>query len=145
MTIFLDTSVLVAAVIAQHDAHSRAFPLLQRVQTGRDTGFVEAHGLAEMYAVLTRFPPPSRHSPEQALLNIEENVLKHFKVSSLSGAEYVSLLREAALAGIQGGTIYDSILLKSAEKSGVDQIFTLNPNHFRAAASAAILPKVTVP
>jgi predicted nucleic acid-binding protein len=145
MRVFLDTSVLIAAVLSQHDSHVRAFPLLDRVQRGRDTGFVGAHSLAEMYAVLTRFPPPSRHSPEQALLNIEENILKHFNVSSLSGAEYASLLREAALAGISGGTIYDSVLLKTAEKSGVDRIFTLNLNHFRAAASTTLLPKVTAP
>src|SRR6185503_1408473 len=110
MKVFLDTSVLIAAVIAKHDSHARAFPTLERVQNGKDEGFVAAHTLAEMYAILTKLPPPFRHSPEQAFLSIEENVLKHFKALILTGGDYVALLKQAALAGIQGGTIYDAVL-----------------------------------
>jgi hypothetical protein len=52
--------------------------------------------------------------PEQALLSIEENVIQHFEVATLSPKEYASLIREAALSGIQGGTIHDAVLLKCA-------------------------------
>ena len=75
MKVLLDTSVLIAAVIAKHDSHAKAFLILERVQNRKDEGFVAAHSLAEMYAILTKLPPPFRHSPEQALLSIEENVL----------------------------------------------------------------------
>ena len=125
MKVFLDTSVLIAAVVSKHDSHARAFPLLERVQNGKDEGFVAAHSLAEMYAILTKLPPPYRHAPEQALLSIEENVLKHFKISSLTASDYASLIREAAVAGVQGGTICDAVLLKCAEKSNPDRVFTL--------------------
>src|SRR6478672_5249163 len=108
MKIFLDTSVLVASVLKQHEDHERAFALLERVQSGKDEGVISAHSLAEMYATLTKLPPPFRHSPEQALLSIEENILKHFKTSSLSGTDYATLLREASAARIQGGTVYDA-------------------------------------
>ena len=145
MKVFLDTSVLIAAVVSKHDSHARAFLLLERVQNGKDEGFVAAHSLAEMYAVLTKLPPPYRHAPEQALLSIEENVLKHFKLSSLAGTEYATLIREAALAGIQGGTIYDSVLLKCAEKSNPDRIFTLNLKHFLAVAPQNVGPKLSAP
>ena len=134
MRVFLDTSVLIAAVVSKHDSHTRAFPLLERVQNGKDEGFVAGHSLAEMYAILTKLPPPYRHAPEQALLSIEENVLKHFKISNLTDRDYASLVREAAVAGIQGGTIYDAVLLKCAEKSNPDRIFTLNLKHFLAVA-----------
>ena len=145
MKVLLDTSVLIAAVIAKHDAHAKAFPLLQRVQNGKDEGFVAAHSLAEMYAILTKIPPPYRHSPEQALLSIEENVLKHFKISSLAGSDYAALIREAAVAGIQGGTIYDALLLKSAEKANPDQIYTLNLKHFLAVAPKSMGLKLSSP
>ena len=145
MKVLLDTSVLIAAVIAKHDAHAKAFPLLQRVQNGKDEGFVAAHSLAEMYAILTKLPPPYRHSPEQALLSIEENVLKHFKISSLAGSDYAALIREAAVAGIQGGTIYDALLLKSAEKANPDRIYTLNLKHFLAVAPKNVGPKLSAP
>jgi predicted nucleic acid-binding protein len=145
MTVFLDTSVLIAAVVAKHEAHARAFPLLERVQEGEDEGIVSGHSLAEMYAVLTRLPPPYRHAPEQALLSIEENILKHFKISILTGNDYAALIREAAVAGIHGGAIYDAVLLKSAEKAKPDRLFTLNLKHFLAVASKDLGSKLRAP
>lgn len=142
MKVSLDTSVLLAAVISKHEAHARAYPILERVQNGKDEGVVAAHSLAEMYAVLTKLPPPFRHSPEQALLSIDENVLRHFTICSLTGSDYASLIKEAALAGVQGGTIYDAVLLKGAEKADPDRIYTLNISHFQAVASHETRPKL---
>jgi predicted nucleic acid-binding protein len=145
MKVFLDTNVLVAAVIKQHVDHERSFAVLDRVHGGKDDGTVSAHSLAEMYAVMTKLPVPYRHTPEQALLSIEENVLKFFKTVSFSGNDYAALLREAAGTGIQGGTIYDAILLKSAVKAGVDKIYTLNIKHFQAIAPPEIAVKLSAP
>ena len=144
MKVLLDTSVLVAAVVEMHEAHGRAFAALDRVQQGRDEGMVSAHSLAEMYAILTRVPAPLRHSPEQALLSIEENVLKHFKLLALNGSDYAALIREAAMAGIQGGTIYDAVLLKAAAKANVDRVYTLNLKHFLAVAPRGLVPTLSV-
>jgi len=145
MRVFLDTSVLIAAVLAKHEAHAKALPILQRVQEGKDAGMVGAHSLAEMYAVLTRLPPPYRHSSEQALLSIEENILKHFKICALGGNDYAALIREAAMAGIQGGAIYDAVLLKCGEKAEPDQLVTLNLKHFLTLASKDLGPKLRAP
>ena len=145
MKVLLDTSVLVAAVLEKHPDHARALAVLDRVQTKKDEGFISAHSLAEMYAVLTRLPSPFRHSPEQALLSVDENVAGHFKTSHLVGAEYMAFIREAALNGIQGGTIYDALLLKCAAKTGVDRIYTLNLNHFRAVAPPDLALLLSVP
>lgn len=139
MRVFLDTNVLIASVLDLHDAHLRCLPVLGRAQDGKDEGFISAHSLAEMYAVLTKIPAPLRHSPEQALLSIEENILKYFKVLHLTGTEYGALIRDAAAAGIQGGTIYDTILLKSAIKANPDRIYTLNLKHFQAIAPADMI------
>jgi len=145
MKVFLDTSVLVASVVQKHESHARAYAVLDRVQTGKDEGFISAHSQAEMYAVLTKLPSPLRHTPEQALLSIEENVLKHFKVTALSGADYTALIREAALAGIQGGTIYDAVLIKCAVKTEVEKIFTLNLKHFQNVAPKNIGSQIFAP
>lgn len=145
MKVFLDTSVLVAAVVKQHVSHERAFTKLERVLTKKDEGIISTHSLAEMYAVLTKLPPPYRHTPEQALLSIEENVLKHFKTIGLVASEYAALLREAAGARIQGGTVYDALLLKSATKAGATAIFTLNLKHFQAIASPEAAVKLSEP
>ena len=145
MKVFLDTSVLVAAVVQEHGSNTHALAILDRVQNGKDEGFISGHSLAEMYSVLTKSPPPFRHSPEQALLSIEENVVKYFKITSLAGNEYAALIREAALAGIQGGTIYDAVLLKCATKAGVDKIFTLNVKHFQAVAPQDLTSEILAP
>lgn len=145
MKVFLDTSVLIASVLEKHEAHSRALVILERVQNGKDEGFVSAHTLAEMYATLTKLPVPMRHSPSQALQSIEENVVKYFTISSLSAGDYHGLLREAAMAGIQGGTIYDAVLLRSAIKTGADRIYTLNLKHFQAVAPSNISSLIFAP
>jgi predicted nucleic acid-binding protein len=145
MKLFLDTSVLVSAVVKQHVFHERSFAVLDRIHNEKDEGIVSAHSLAEMYAVLTKLPVPYRHTPEQALLSIEENVLKHFKTVGLAGSEYAALLREAAGSGIQGGTVYDALLLKSATKAGVDAIYTLNLKHFQAIAPPDVVAKLSAP
>ncbi len=145
MRVFLDTNILVAAVVLKHQSHQRCFPVLDRVQTGKDEGFVSAHTLAEMYAVLTKSPPPFRHTPEQALVSIEENVLKHFKTVALTGTDYAALVREAALAGIQGGTIYDAVLLKCAAKCDAEKILTLNARHFETVAPRTLVSRLSSP
>lgn len=145
MKIFLDTSLLVSAVVKQHVFHERSFAVLDRIQNKNDEGIISAHSLAEMYAVLTKLPPPYRHTPEQALLSVEENVLKHFKTISLAGDDYAALLREAAGSRIQGGTVYDALLLKCAAKAGAETIYTLNLKHFQAIAQPDVVAKLSVP
>ncbi|MHB8520542.1 MAG: PIN domain-containing protein [Limisphaerales bacterium] len=145
MRTLFDTSVLVAAVVLKHDAHARAYVALARVQDDTEEGFVSAHSLAEMYAVLTRLPVPFRHTPAQAWLSIEENVLKHFRVTALTQGGYSVLIREAALTGIEGGAIYDALLLKCAAKSEVDTVCTLNLKHFQALAPKSPRMRLAAP
>jgi hypothetical protein len=98
-----------------------------------------------MYAVLTKLPAPYRHTPEQALLSIEENVVMHFKITSLTGGDYTLLIRESAIDGIQGGTIYDAILLKCASKTKAENIFTLNLKHFQTIAPNGVVSQIVAP
>jgi len=132
MKVFLDTSVLVAAVIENHEHHEACYGILDRVQNGRSVGYVSGHSLLEIYAVLTRLPPPSRHSPEQALLTIDENIIPYFQVSVLQETEYPALVRDSGLSGIVGGTIYDRLHLSCAMRVGVKKLYTLNLKHFLA-------------
>jgi hypothetical protein len=67
------------------------------------------------------------------------------KITSLTGSDYAALVREAALAGIQGGAIYDAVLLKSAVKADVERIYTLNQKHFQAVAPKSISCQILSP
>jgi predicted nucleic acid-binding protein len=143
--VFFDTSVLLAAMLEEHESHRRAFSALERVHSGRDEGLIGAHTLAELYSALTRMPAPFRHSPNEALLSIEENVLKHFRIVTLSGSDYVELIREAASRGIQGGTTYDALLLRTAVKADANRILTLNLKHFHAVAAGKVAELLFAP
>jgi predicted nucleic acid-binding protein len=145
MKVFLDTSVLVAAVVTKHEHHGRAYTILDRVQNGRDEGHISGHCMAEMYSVLTKLPPPFRHTPEHALLSLEENVVKYFQITALRPNEYAPLIREAALSGIQGGTIYDAIFPKCAAKSGAETIWTFNLRHFQNIAPRTHVSLISSP
>lgn len=145
MKLFFDTNVLIAAVIESHVHHLKAFTLLERVQSGMDQGVISAHSLAEMYAVLTKAPLPVKHTPEQALLSIEENIVKYFQIVVLSASEYRSLIRESAIAGLQSGMIYDALILKAATKSGSDKFYTFNSKHFQKMSSPSLNANILMP
>ncbi len=134
MKIFCDTNVLVAACLRGHPQHERARPVLERVKSGRDQGWVAAHSLAEAYAVLTRLPGANQVAPTIAWQLIAENVVKDFTVVSLTPKEYAETLANAAANGVEGGTTYDALLLAAAAKCGAERIYTTNVRHFQALA-----------
>jgi predicted nucleic acid-binding protein len=61
--VLFDTSILVAAVVADHPKYPESCPWLQRVKAKEIVGFVSTHTLAELSAVLTRLPLPQSISP----------------------------------------------------------------------------------
>lgn len=124
---FFDTSVLVAAVLEEHEHHQRSFRALSTATPS--SAFCAAHNLAEAYATLTRYPGKQRLSPDQALLAIEtfENRLA---VVALEAREYLAAIRRFAAHGITGGTIYDGLIAACALKAKADVLYTWNVGHF---------------
>jgi predicted nucleic acid-binding protein len=134
MVVFFDTSVLVAAAVRSHEHHAGAFAAVQRAVSGKDRGCVAAHGLAELYAVLTRLPVSPRIRPDEAARIVTGNVLRALHVEALGARDYGAVVEAAARDGVSGGAIYDAILLACAEKSKVDRIYTFNVGDFRRLA-----------
>src|SRR5947209_18328934 len=132
MKVFCDTNVLVAAFLQSHPHHNTARPVLEQVKAGQDEGFVAAHSLAEVYAVLTRLPGGNQVAPAVAWQLISENILKDFTVVSLTSREYGDTLEKAAANGVEGGKTYDALLLAAGAKSGADRIYTSNVRHFQS-------------
>jgi len=125
---FFDTSVLVAAFLEDHEHHERSFALFARAR--RETACCAAHTLAELYATLTRLPGRFRLTADQALLFLD-SVAERLEIVSLDAKEYRSAIREAAAAGIVGGTVYDALLARCAIKARVAKIYTWNTAHFQ--------------
>jgi predicted nucleic acid-binding protein len=142
--ILLDTSVLVAAMLATHPAHRRALAWLQRIRQGADVGLISAHSLAELYAVLTRLPAQPRFTPEIARHVIQAEVLTVFQVVPLTANDYEAVIDHLASLGATGGAVYDALILRAAEIAGADRIVTLNERDFRRIYPA-LADRIVVP
>jgi len=130
MKTLFDTSVLVAAVVGPHPMHSRALPWLQSARSGEFSFFVASHTLAELYAILTTLPVKPRISPSTAWRLVQENVETSAKIVSLSSSDYGYTVKRMADFGLSGGTIYDALIARAAQKSGIERLLTFNANDF---------------
>ncbi len=145
MRTFFDTSVLVAASVRAHPHHAQALPALQRVVAARDTGFIGAHTIAELYAALTRVPVLPRIHPSEAARIVTEDVLPHFEAVAVETQDYVEALVMVRDGGWIGAKIYDALLLRCAAKSKADRIYTFNVSDFRALAETSLQRKICAP
>ena len=144
----LDTSTLIAAMLPDHVHHAHALPWLARAKAGAFEFVCSGHSLAEIYAVLTRLKrtPPIR--PDEAWRLIQENITTHARVYSLSSDEYALLIEELARTGIMGAAVYDAVIARVGELTGVDLLVTLNVADFRRvwpAGAARIVSPLTHP
>jgi predicted nucleic acid-binding protein len=144
MKVFLDTNVLVAAFLTDHDHHARALPVVQAVHAGKVEGHISAHSLLETYAVLTRLPRAPRLTPSQVAGLIAENVVQHFTVVIPSSREYADLLDGLGSDNIVGGQVYDVLHLACARKCGAERIYTFNVRHFQDLGND-LASKITAP
>ena len=125
MRVFLDTSVLVAALIEDQPGH---LPSLQAV-TGGEPGWVSVHSLAECFATLTGGRLSKRLTPGEAS-TILEALSKRVRLVRLTEDEYLASLRVAEAVGARGGAIYDVLILSCARQAQAERILTLNHRHF---------------
>jgi predicted nucleic acid-binding protein len=124
---FFDTSLLVPVFYGDHIHHRASFELFVRYR--RDSGCCAAHGLAEVYATLTRMPGRHRISGEQAMLFIG-SIRERLSIISLDSDEYAASLASSAALGIVGGAVYDALLASCAIKAGAEAIYTWNIRHY---------------
>ena len=134
MTVFCDTSVLVAAAHEDHEHHGRALPIVSAVKAKTLQGCLASHSLAETYSVLTRLPAPLRVSPETAHRILAENYLPHFKAIALRTEDYGRVIADLSRRGISGGAVYDALIIRCAERSESDRIYTFNVGQFQSIA-----------
>jgi predicted nucleic acid-binding protein len=144
LDIFFDTSVLAAACVHAHPQFTQADAAVSRVLAGRDTGFLSMHSIAEMFSALTRMPVQPRIRPGEASQLIATTVLA-FKPISLTEEDYLGAMEMMVNGGWSGAKIYDALLLRGAEKSGAERIYTFNLNDFRLMAPARLQARICSP
>lgn len=132
MRLLFDTSTLIAALVEEHPAHSIAYPWLRSVKAGHHVGLLSAHSLAELYSKLTRIPFAGGPLPAVKVQQIiETDIDPVFEVISLSGDDYLTVVKHLAQQNLVGGIIFDALIFYAAVKAEADQLLTLNPKHFR--------------
>lgn len=137
--IFLDTSILLAAVLEDEGEHEACLRLMRRKQLA-----VWTHALAETFSTLTGGRLGLRVSPALAADLIENSLLPRLQTIELSAQEYLAAIREAESAGVRGGALYDFLHLVAARRAGASHIYTLNHRHFSALARGGD-PRIETP
>jgi len=128
-----DTSILVPVFLEDHEHHERSLKTFLGADRKHDC--CAGHSLAEVYSTLTRLPGRHHVGGEQALLFLE-NVRERLALIALTGEEYYGAIKDAAAAGVKGGTIYDWLIARCAIKAKADLIYTWNTRHFEQLGPA---------
>ena len=134
VTVFLDTSVLLAGLIdfgpqsapAQSVLHAAAEKQVPNVGTAW-------HCCLECFSVATRLPAEFRLTPGDAVQLLETEVFGRMTVHDLPSADRLAMLKAAALDGTAGGRIHDAHIAEVARAAGAGVIVTDNRRHFMAS------------
>jgi len=144
LTIFLDTSVLLAGLVDFGPQSAPAQSILHAVaeKTLPSPG-TAWHCCLEFYSVATRLPPEFRLTPEDANELLRQEVFGRLVVHDLPSAEQGGFFDGAARERIAGGRIYDAHIAEIARIAGARVIVTDNRRHFVSALRHGI--KVETP
>jgi predicted nucleic acid-binding protein len=142
---YFDTSVLVPAAVAQHQHNAPALAALEELVGRKHRGFISAHSLTEGYSVLTRTPFKPPLYPNEVWQVIEQMILPHLELVTLTPKEYREVVRHCAARGWAGGRVHDAVHLRCAQMAECDRIYTFNVKDFRALAPADLADKIAAP
>jgi predicted nucleic acid-binding protein len=101
-----DTSVVLPALLADHEAHAAAARALSECTA------TIAHVLLESYSVLTRLPPPHRAQASTVAPILQARLPR--TVVALPGDAYATAPERMAAAAVSGGAAYDGLIALTA-------------------------------
>jgi predicted nucleic acid-binding protein len=134
VTVFLDTSVLLAGLVDFGPQSAPAQKLLHGVSEQKVKSAGTAwHCCLEFFSVSTRLPPEFRLAAGDALRLLEEEVFARMAIHDLPASDRMPLLRATVQDGTAGGRIYDAHIAEVARAAGARVVVTDNRRHFLAA------------
>ena len=107
----VDTSVAIALVLADHEAHASTMAAVAEQRLG-----LSGHAWYETYSVLTRLPPGARRSPSDVLRLLDHDFPG---TRFLDRRATAGLRQELARLGIAGGAVYDALVGAAARHHGL--------------------------
>ena len=129
MTLYLDSSVLVAALVEDEPAHESCLKILRRKDAASWT-----HAITEVFATLTGGRLGLRVPPALAAELIDTSLVSRLRFLDLGATEVSGAIRDAEAVGARGGAIFDFLHLIAARRAGATVVYTLNTKHFTALA-----------
>jgi predicted nucleic acid-binding protein len=138
MTIYLDSTVLVAGVVEDEPCHAACLQLLRRKHITTWT-----HALAEVFSTLTGGRLGCRVAPAVANQLISA-MAPRLRLVELPAGDIMQAIQQADAAGIRGGALYDYLHVIAARKVGATELHSINARHF-AAITRGEGPKVIMP
>jgi predicted nucleic acid-binding protein len=123
---FLDTGILVGALLKSHPEHEVCLTALE----DSVRPFTDAHALAETFATLTGFYKVPTDAAAELTLSLCDSLV----VEAMVWVDYEMAILEARSRGIMGGGIYDSLHATFARRKKAARIVTRNPSHFQHVA-----------
>lgn len=122
--IYLDTGVLVRGLLRAHPQHEDCFRLID------GDAVSSCHALAEAFNTLTGH----FRIPNDAASQMLDSLSRHMGFEIILAEDYLRVIREARLRGIQGGIVYDAIHAEVARRLKAEKIVTYNLTNFRHVA-----------
>jgi predicted nucleic acid-binding protein len=139
MSVFLDTSVLLAGLVDFGPQSISSQAILHGIAEKTVAAPCTAwHCCLEWFSVSTRLPPEFRLSPTDAARLLTEEVFARMAVHDLPATDRAGLLQRATRDAIAGGRIYDLHIAAVARAAGAAVIVTDNRRHFLAAIQHGI-------
>ncbi len=129
MRVLYDTSVLVAVLTSGHPQHHKTRTrFIAQVDASDIDVCVSTHALAELFAVLTRFPH-WRISPSEAKKGIDQ-LRTRLTVVALDAEDYLWVLERIASLELSGAVVYDTLHARAALTCNASKLYTLNSKDF---------------
>ena len=138
--VFVDTSVLLSALIDFGPPSAAALALFDRIVGARDARKPRTawHCCLEVYSVSTRLPEEYRLRPADAARLLEEEVLARFEIADLPAIGRLEFLQDCARAGVRGGRLYDAHLAAVAKAARARLVVTENRRDFAGLEGGGI-------
>jgi predicted nucleic acid-binding protein len=134
VTVFLDTSVLLAGLVDFGPQSAPSQSLLHAVAEKQVVDVATAwHCCLEFFSVATRLPPEFRLPSADAAQLLEHEVFGRMAVHDLPSEARLAMIKAAAREGTAGGRVYDAHIADVARAAGATVVITDNRRHFIAA------------
>lgn len=131
MKTLVDSSVIVAALVADDSGHEAATQWIATEQEAGTRLFISDHTLAEVYASITKGQYDETKLSEREARDVIVALLNLFEAVIPTGPrDYLAAIDACVERGLRSGAVYDAVHLRAAKRERIKRIVTFNGRHF---------------